>query len=447
MGINSGTHLSRSEQIKLGSFYTPKKLVAQVYQFIQPYLDKNKKDAIIFDNTAGCGAFIMGMKEHNYRVADCDKVASEFLKKHLASEKIFSTNSLVDVARKKYEIPNDAFLIMVGNPPYNDITSEFKNGQKGQNISDDDLFDRDLGVSFLKSYEKLKANVVCVLHPLSYLIKETNFNRLKKFRANYKLIKATVFSSSWFSKTGSIKFPIMIGLYERDNSGMNFNDIRNFTFSILGSNKTFNLSGFETTDGYINKYPPRKNDATISPIGLYYYTFRDFNSLQKNTSFMNKPHYNAIVVTAHNFYKYAYLSALKKLFQPDNLWLYGNLSPLVNRDLLEKHKSIYVEYALQTNSILKNTDREILKEITNHYGIDLNNLTEIEKLEVQIRTHFKTLIPSGYSFNDTKKPVNYLQKNNNEHNKQLTMAMERRTKYKTMQKKSKRFALVKEKQQ
>lgn len=44
-----------------------------------------------------------------------------------------------------------------------------------KNFCDEDLFDRDLGVSFLKSYNKLKADVICILHLLSYLIKKTNF--------------------------------------------------------------------------------------------------------------------------------------------------------------------------------------------------------------------------------------------------------------------------------
>jgi len=71
-----------------------------VYQFIQPYLDKNKKDAVVFDNAAGCGAFILEMKGYNYRAADSDTKAYEFLNKQLDSEKIFCKNSLMDVARK-----------------------------------------------------------------------------------------------------------------------------------------------------------------------------------------------------------------------------------------------------------------------------------------------------------------------------------------------------------
>lgn len=392
MLINKSKHLTREKQIQLGSYYTPKELVNKVCECIQTYILKNKENIVFFDNAAGCGAFIIGLKKYDYRASDCDTKTYEFLQEHLDNGKIFYTNSLIDVSRGKYNIQDNSFLIMVGNPPYNDTTSEFKNGQKGKNLCDEDLFDRDLGVSFLKSYNKLEANVVCILHPLSYLVKETNFKRLKDFKDNYRLTKGIIFPSSWFSGTGLIKFPIIIGLYERDEKGMDFNYIRNFNFFILDSEDKFKLSNYKTTDGFIDKYPPRKNDLKVSPIGLYYYTFRDFNSLRKNTSFMIKQHYNGILVTIHNFYKYAYLNALKNLFRVNNIWLYGNLSPLINKKMLEKNKNIYIEYAIQTNSALKNIDKKIIQDITKYYSIDLNRLTDVNKLEAGITKQFNKLI-------------------------------------------------------
>jgi len=392
MQVHLAKHLKKEKKIQLGSYYTPDKLVKVVHEFIKPYLEDKKKDIILFDSAGGCGAFLFGISHHNYRIADCDLKACNFLKQHFDQHNIFYTNSLKDAYRDKYSISSSAFLIMIGNPPYNDTTSEFKNGEKGQNICDEDLFDRDLGVSFLKSYNKLEANVVCILHPLSYLIKETNFKRLKNFKDNYRLTKGIIFPSSWFSGTGSIKFPIIIGLYERDEKGMDFNYIRNFNFSILDSENKFKLSKYETTDGFIDKYPPRKNDLKVSPIGLYYYTFRDFNSLRKNTSFMIKKHYNGIIVTIPNFYKYAYLNALKNLFRPNNIWLYGNLSPLINKKLLEENKNIYIEYTIQTNSALKNIDKKIIQDIAKYYGIDLNRLTDIIKLDFEITKQLNKLI-------------------------------------------------------
>jgi hypothetical protein len=392
MRVDIADHLSTHKRVQLGGYYTPKKLVDKVYDFIKPYRSSTGKNVIIFDSAGGCGAFLTDIGESDYRIADCDFEAFQLLKKNFNKNKVFYVNSLVDVSREKYRISSNAFLIMIGNPPYNDTTSEFRNGEKGKNECDEDLFDRDLGISFLKSYNKLNADVVCILHPLSYLIKETNFKRLRDFKDNYKLIRGDIFSSELFFGTGSSKFPIMVSLYERNEEGMTYDYIRNFQFSILHSNKTFTLSKYTTTDGYINKYPPRKKDIQISPIGLYYYTFRDLNSLRKNTSFLSKKHYNGIIVTLENFYKYAYLYALKTLFNPKDAWIYGNLSPLVDIAELENKKKLFIKYTLKSNRIFQEVNRSIVRKIEDFYKIKSNNTINLEKLEENISNKLNKLI-------------------------------------------------------
>ena len=392
MQVHLAGHLPKDEIIHLGSYYTPEELVHKVYDFIQPYIDNKGKKVVLFDSAGGCGAFLFGIKQCDYRIADRDLEACEFLKQHFDRQKVFHTNSLIEVSREKYFISPSTFLIMIGNPPYNDTTSEFKSGEKGQNICDEDLYDRDIGVSFLKSYHKLNADVVCVLHPLSYLIKETNFNRLRDFKDNYKLIRGNIFSSALFHGTGTGKFPILAALYEKNVDGTTFEDIKNFRFNILDSPKTFVLSNFKTTDGYINKYPPRKNDVQKSPIGLYYYSFRDFNSLKKNTSFFTKEHPNGIVVTLENFYKYSYLYSLKSLFNPEDAWLYGNLSPLVHIEDVEQNKKLYVLYAIKTNKVFKNMKNSILKKITEYYKIKLDKTGDAYELEKVIKNKLIKLI-------------------------------------------------------
>jgi len=392
MQVHLAGHLPKDEIIHLGSYYTPEELVHKVYDFIQPYIDNKGKKVVLFDSAGGCGAFLFGIKQCDYRIADRDLEACEFLKQHFDRQKVFHTNSLIEVSREKYFISPSTFLIMIGNPPYNDTTSEFKSGEKGQNICDEDLYDRDIGVSFLKSYHKLNADVVCVLHPLSYLIKETNFNRLRDFKDNYKLIRGNIFSSALFHGTGTGKFPILAALYEKNVDGTTFEDIKNFRFNILDSPKTFVLSNFKTTDGYINKYPPRKNDDQKSPLGLYYYSFRDFNSLKKNTSFFTKEHPNGIVVTLENFYKYSYLYSLKSLFNPEDAWLYGNLSPLVHIEDVEQNKKLYVLYAIKTNKVFKNMKNSILKKITEYYKIKLDKTGDAYELEKVIKNKLIKLI-------------------------------------------------------
>ncbi len=392
MQVHLAEHLPKNKKVQLGSYYTPEKLVNRVHEFVKHYLENRKTKCIIFDSAGGCGAFIFKFKNYDYRIADCDLKACEFLKQHFKPHKIFHSNSLKGANRNKYLIPSSAFLIMVGNPPYNDTTSEFRKGEKGQNICDEDLYDRDIGISFLKSYHKLNADVVCVLHPLSYLIKESNFKRLRDFKDNYRLIKGEIFSSALFHGTGTGKFPILVALYEKCPGGMTFDYIRNFRFNILGSSKTFVLSDFKTTDGYINKYPPRKNDVQKSPIGLYYYSFRDINSLKKNASFMIREHPNGIVVTLENFYKYSYLYAFKNLFNPEDAWLYGNLSPLVNIEDVEKNKRLYVLYAIKTNKIFGEIGDFVIKKISDYYKITFDDTNKVSEIEKTIKNKLNKLI-------------------------------------------------------
>ena len=196
-----------------------------------------------------------------------------------------------------------------------------------------------------------------------------------------------------FRWTGTGKFPIIIAFYEKNSSGMTFEYIKNFQFDVLNRSKKFVLSKYRTTDGYINKYPPRKNDIRISPIGLYYYTFRDFNSLKKNASFLIQKHPNGIVVLLENFYKYAYLYSLKRLFNPEDAWLYGNLSPLVNIEEVERDKKMYVSYALKTNPIFKKIKKSIIKKIAEFYGVSVESSgPSVEKLENLIKERLNKLV-------------------------------------------------------
>ena len=129
-----------------------------------------------------------------------------------------------------------------------------------------------------------------------------------------------------------------------------------------------------------------------SPIGLYYYTFRDINSLKKNTSFWTKEHPNGIVVTLENFYKYAYLYSLKILFNPEDVWLYGNLSPLVNIEDVQQNKKLYILYALKTNKVLREMDNSILNKIANYYKIKFNDTYNVDKIEKVIKDRLSPLI-------------------------------------------------------
>ena len=370
-------HLLNSEQVQLGSFYTPKKIVDTVHKLIEAY--KTYPKAVVFDNAAGAGAFIKAKDKIVYKAAECDPIAGKFLKEKLSQRNLFIENSISNVSRKKYNISHSDFLIQIGNPPYNDTTSAYRNGKKGRNICDKDLFDRDLGISFLKSYNKLQSNVVCVLHPFSYLIKPANFKRLKPFSYNYKLKKGVLFSSSLFQNVSSMSFPIVIALYEKNLNGMKYKDIQNFKFSIFESQKVFKLNDHANVDSFIRKYPPRKTDIQNSDMGVYYHTFRDINSVIRNRGFHNKKGVYSIVVNLKDFYKYAYIYSFKHLFCPENRWVYGNLSPLGHKQLIEDNKKLFILYALLSNKkVFSKAENKILKFYSIE-NIELQNLSQIKE--------------------------------------------------------------------
>jgi len=389
-------HLLETERIKLGAFYTPPHIVKKVFELIQPYYENHKEKALIADLSAGCGAFVFPILSlgADYRVADYDESAINFLKKFLSHEKIFHTNSLQQASRDKFNIREDHFLIIVGNPPYNDITSLYKKGNKGSFECDPDLYDRDLGIAFLKLFAKLKADVICVVHPLSYLIKRANFQRLKQFTRLYKLKYGYIFPSSEFHFTKTSQFPILIALYERDIDGMSYEYIKSFRFKFLNGEKDFVLEGLETTDGYINKYPPRSREAKTSPIGLYFYSFRDLNSLLRNTTFIEEQKGNSVVITLENFYKYAYLHCLKRVIlsmkkEIDYLWVYGNISPLVNKDFVEMNKKLFVISAAMDHKIFQKR-KDLLQRIFEFYRIKESEV-DLENIEKQLKAYFISL--------------------------------------------------------
>lgn len=333
----------------LGKYYTPKQLVELIYSMIK---DKLSSDYYIMDLCCGCGAFLNEFIGYHTIGTDLDSDAILFLKE-LNYKNVSIDNSLLNVTREKYGLNNDTKICIVGNPPYNDKTS--KNKKFGNNAKlnidikmDDDVKSKDIGRSFLKAYSLLNPEYICVLHPLSYLIKNANFKSLGDFTSKYKLIDGVIFSSSLFYDLGNTEFPVLAGLYERGN--MDYDYIKDFTFKIYQSNNTFTLNRFTTIDELENancifgnnkkcgnkfKYPRKLDDKTVlqSDIGLYQFGIRDTNSLIANGNIMEfsdnkKPSYCTIMFDELPYF--SYIHNYRKYIK--NNYLIGNLSPLVNFD-------------------------------------------------------------------------------------------------------------------
>lgn len=196
----SQRHLQFQDRVNLGSYYAPPEIVNLAWQMINPHLDPR---TTIIDTACGYGDFL---KNHRQSIGcDIDRTAISIAKKNNDKAQFFQANALYNVSREKFGISPQSKLIVVGNPPYNDKTSLIRRKIKSESFDiDEDLTSRDIGISFLRSYDKLQADLVCVLHPLSYLIKPTNFKSLKGFAANYKLVAGQLISSSTFRESAKL---------------------------------------------------------------------------------------------------------------------------------------------------------------------------------------------------------------------------------------------------
>ena len=316
------THLDHKDTINLGSFYTPKFCVEISYQMLEKKANLN--EFLLLDNSCGYGDFFI--KELKYLGADIDEQALKKVNKKIAT---VCTNSLFQVSRKKYNISNYEKLIIIGNPPYNDKTSIIRNNIKQDLFQiDENLKHRDLGVSFLRSYEILQPEFICVLHPLSYLIKKTNFNALKEFSKNYRLIDGIVVSSEIFTPNSSTFFPIIIALYQKSTQGMDYEFIQNYSFKIYPDNHTLRLKDFDFIGNYVQKYPNHKD--TRKEVA-YFYTLRDINALKRSKTFLDKPQANAIKVFADNLKYYYYIHHFKQ-FAYRLPFYFGNLDVFINNE-------------------------------------------------------------------------------------------------------------------
>jgi hypothetical protein len=373
-------HLKYYDKINLGAFYTPTKYVVIVWKMIKPFLNSK---SIVLDSSCGYGNFFDYEINCQKKANDIDLIATNQTKANFPEIDVYNKNALSKVDREMFNISDNNELIIIGNPPYNDITSIIRNGIKKDNLEMDyDIKTRDYGMSFLLSYAKLNADIICVLHPLSYLIKKSNFNLLKKFTANYKLINGIIIDSGTFKETSKgISFPILIALYKKEKNGMNYNYIQNYKFKTI-DNKNFSLNDFDFISNYINKYPlknikPNEND-------ILFWTMRDINALKRNRTFIYEFGYNAIVVDKNKLDYYIYVDVFKQ-FSHLTPYYFGNLDVFINNDEFKKYKDYFIYECLTRNNFLKN-------------HIEYDNNISLQEAKKFIINYFKSLMGNHYVY-------------------------------------------------
>ena len=342
-------HLDYSKRVNLGGYYTQSEYVSVVWDFIRPFLTPG---SYVFDSSCGYGNFLRQLPGIHIVGNDIDFAATQIAKQNKPFAEIYAFNALMTFDRASYGIPDDTPLFIIGNPPYNDTTSIIRNGTKKLLFEvDPAVQSRDLGISFLLSYGRLQADYVCVLHPLSYLIKRTNFMSMKSFAESYRLANSMIISSGVFSETSkTMQFPIIIALYEKNLFGMDYAHIRSYEFNTV-EGRRFSMNQFDFIGDHITKYPSRNftqpdNDAIL------FYTMRDLNALKRNRTFLDKYETNAIVVRPDKLIYYIYADVVKE-FSWCFPYYFGNFDVLLKNDLLMKYKDFFISNALSRNQFLR----------------------------------------------------------------------------------------------
>jgi len=116
-------HLEKTKLVNLGAFYTAPIYVDIVWNFIKPYIDKK---TVILDPACGYGVFLIRNTVARKIGNDIDAKALEIAKANTNNVIYYNYNSLKVLNRTAYNISDDEKLIIIGNPPYNDITSQAK---------------------------------------------------------------------------------------------------------------------------------------------------------------------------------------------------------------------------------------------------------------------------------------------------------------------------------
>lgn len=373
MNTGDQKHLNKHEMVNLGSYYTKQSLIDMVYSLLSNEVE-NFSNWTILDTSCGYGSFFNSKIISSSKIvgADIDQQALLNAQKNINNLQTIFHNSLMSLSREDYNISNDEKLIIVGNPPYNDTTSIIRNEIKSKAKHDihSKLKTRDLGISFLRSYAELNPDFVCVLHPLSYIIKETNFASLGTFSSKYKLINSIIISSAEFNGTapGKTYFPIIIALYEKNDQGMKYSDIKRFVFKTK-EGQNFSLDNMISIKNFLSKYPNQKWIKPGEAVAKFW-TMRDINALKRSKTFIDEVSYNTIFVQEHKLPYYCYVDVFKKYISHIPYY-FGNCDVFIDNNNFEPIKDCFVAISSRTRPefqfYLSKTPKNPEEKVNNYF--------------------------------------------------------------------------------
>src|SRR5438128_12237779 len=94
---------------------------------------------------------------------------------------------------------------------------------------------------------------------------------------------------------------------------MNYQDINNFSFQLEDGRK-FSLNSFQFLTNLINKYPKKTfSDEYLN--NLFFFTFRDINSIMRNKTFLQEANNYSVPIRKDKLKYYAYIDYFKGEFR------------------------------------------------------------------------------------------------------------------------------------
>ena len=367
----SATHLSYVNKTNLGSFYTPLHLVELVYKTLKTNI-KIDFSGVILDPGCGYGAFFsvgFPFEQGRFIGSDIDPNAIKVAHHNFPEIEFKIANMLSEISREKLGIRDNEDLIIVGNPPYNDVTSHVKHEIKSEPcVIDHDIKTRDLGLSFMLASLKLNPDYIAMLHPLSYLIKNANFKILKPLLKHYKLLDCVVFNSQEFSDTSKLTgFPLVAAVYEKNETGTTYKDIINWKFKTL-ENKVFSISDFDYVCKYIPKYPSK----SLGLSNYKFFTMRDINALKRSRTFIKEDTANAINVPLEKLSYYCYIDIFKDIISQIPYY-FGNMDVPFDKIGFEKIKDDFMTLSfIKHPDIFSDLKDTVTQEMMNNAKINVN---------------------------------------------------------------------------
>ncbi|MDR2784229.1 MAG: hypothetical protein LBB48_10430 [Treponema sp.] len=147
-------------------------------------------------------------------------------------------------------------------------------------------------------------------------------------------------SSGVFSANSKLaSFPIIIALYERNLSGMDYEYIKNYMFE-TSDNKTFSIKEYDIIGNYIPKYPNHKAVSKQDAIA-YFYTMSDINALKRAATFLEKETSNTVRVTKTMLSYYCYVGVFKD-YIPHIPYYFGNSDIMINNASFQELEPLFV---------------------------------------------------------------------------------------------------------